>query len=102
MKFFTRPQIKEMIQEQIKLYEGIGYTKRLFLKDWAESNDIYYHGLVRFLKGSEITIATYSKIMNAIDPSQYPEVKHYLAQKLNYSDLKDIDSLIDQLYKLSQ
>lgn len=102
MKFYTRPQIKEMIQDQIKLYEGVGLSKRLFIKDWAEANNIYYHGLVRFLKGSEITIANYSKIMHAIDPYLFPEVKHYLANKLNYSDLPDIDSLFDQLHKLQQ
>jgi len=102
MKVYTRPQIREMIDKTLRDYNSLGFnTKRIFIKDWAETNRLYYHGLIRFLNGSEITIETYSKIMAAIDPDEYKEVHHYLARQLNYSDLASIDKFIDEIQTLT-
>lgn len=101
MRVYSRDEIKEMINDQIADYQGLGYTKRIFLKDWAEANCLYYHGLVRFLKGSEINLHTYSKIMEAINPNKFKELRHYLGNRIFYSDLKDIYQFIDEIQTIT-
>lgn len=64
------------------------------LKAWANDHDIYYHGLIRFLKGADININGYSKILAAVGVGE--ESKHWLGEKITYSDFQHLPILIEQ------
>lgn len=95
MKIYTREQLETLVKD-IRSGKGKYQRKRQTLKDWCKDKGLYYSGIVRFFKGSEININTYSRILNAVDPAN--EVcTHYLSTELLYRDLKELKPFIRQL-----
>lgn len=82
MKIYTREEIRKLLPERN-------------LKGFCNDQGIYYHGLIRFLKGADITVSTYFKILNRCEVTR--EVNHYLADKIMYSDLAEIDSFLQDI-----
>lgn len=98
MKIYTRSEIRGLIEDQLQEEKRVHGTKKMSMKIWCEVSDLYYFGVVRFLKGGEITAETYSKIMQAIDPSLMKESRHYLAKRIFYSDLPDVVKFAKEFY----
>lgn len=95
MRIFTRQEIRQLINDLQKEYQGMSGEK-LTLQDFCKMNRLYYSGVVRFLKGGECSVHTYFKILNAADQT-LPETNHYLSHKLMYSDLSDLGSFLKQI-----
>lgn len=94
MKIYTREQVERLVKES---YGNPKYRNRWNnLKTWCKKNDLYYEGIVRFFKGSEININTYSRILHAVDPAN-KVITHYLANDLTFSDLQELKGFIKQL-----
>ncbi len=93
VKYVDRDEIRKRLDiARVESYEARGH--RFYGKDslqqWCKDNGLYYYGVVRFLKGADITIFTYSRILNAIDPTWSAVIVHYMADKLMYSEINSI------------
>lgn len=81
LKLLSREEIKKLLPDSN-------------LKAWCSDRGLYYHGVIRFLRGGFISINGYTKILKAIGVGE--ECKHWLGEKITYDDYSHLSELIDQ------
>lgn len=98
MRVYTRDEIREMIDRHRAIYKAeSGY--KLTLEAWCKTFKLYYSGVVRFLKGADITLNNYCKILAAADPDRFDRLptNHYLGEKIFYSHVNDLQKYFNSI-----
>jgi len=80
-KLLSREEVKKLLPDRN-------------LKAWCKDHELYYSGVVRFLKGGTISINGYTNILAAVGVGE--ECKHWLGEKITYSDFEHLPILIEQ------
>ena len=83
MKIYSREEIRELLPESN-------------LKQWCNEQGIYYYGLIRFLKGKDVSLYTYFTILNRLEICK--EVNHYMAERIMYSDIAELERFLKEIH----